>query len=68
MKYKLTAIIVLIFMAVIFIVQNAAVVDIKVFFWTISISRILLMFILLFIGTIIGFLLNSYLKHIKKSD
>ncbi len=66
MKYKLTAIIVLIFMAVIFIVQNAAVVDIRFYFWTISISRILLMFILLVVGIVIGFLFNSYLKHIKK--
>ena len=68
MKYKLTAVIVLVFLAVVFIVQNAAVVDIKVFFWTISISRILLMFMLLIIGIVIGFLFNSYLKHVKKSD
>ena len=67
MKYKLTAVIVLVFLAVVFIVQNAAVVDIKVFFWTISISRILLMFILLIIGIVIGFLFNSYLRHPKKA-
>ena len=65
MKIKLTFIIVLILLVVIFIIQNASVVDIKVFFWTISISRILLMFILLLIGIIIGFLFKSYLKHFK---
>ncbi len=68
MKYKLTAVIVLVFLAVVFIVQNAAVVDIKVFFWTISISRILLMFILVIIGAIIGFLLNSYVRHLKSDN
>ena len=67
MKYKLVTVIVLVFLAVVFIVQNAAVVDIKVFFWTISISRILLMFILLIIGIVIGFLFNSYLRHPKKA-
>lgn len=65
MKIKLTFIIVLILLVVIFIIQNASVVDIKVFFWTISISRILLMFILLLIGIIIGFLFKGYLKHFK---
>lgn len=63
MRYKLIAVIVLILMALIFILQNSTVVDVKVLFWTISISRILLMFILLIIGIIIGFLLNSYLRH-----
>ena len=65
MKYKLIAGLVLIFIAVIFIVQNSEVVDIRLFFWTMSISRILLMFIILVIGIIIGFLFNSYLKHVK---
>ena len=68
MKYKLTAIIVLILLAAIFIIQNATVVDIKIFFWTISISRILLMFIILIIGIIIGFLLNSYSRHLKSDN
>ena len=63
MKYKLIAVAVLILMALIFIIQNSMVVDINVFFWTIKISRILLMLILLIVGIIIGFLLNSYIKH-----
>ena len=65
MNIKLTVILVLIFMALIFILQNSAIVDVQVLFWTISISRILLMFIILIVGFIIGFILNSYLRHIK---
>ena len=65
MQFKLTAIILLILMSVIFIVQNSATVDVKVIFWTISISRILLMLILLIIGIVIGFLLKSYMRHRK---
>lgn len=65
MKYKLVAGIVLICIAVIFIVQNTAVVDIKLFFWTVSMSRILLMLIILIIGIIAGFFLNSYIMHLK---
>ena len=68
MKYKLAVVIVLVLMAVTLIAQNASMAEIKIFFWTISISRILLMFILLVIGIIVGYLLNSYLKHIKKAD
>ena len=63
MKVKLTAIIALIIMAVIFIVQNSAMVEVKIVFWTITISRILLMFIILILGIVIGFLLRSYIRH-----
>ena len=65
MKLKLAALIVMISLVVIFIIQNASVVDINIFFWTISISRILLMFILIIIGIIIGFLFKSYLRSAK---
>lgn len=65
MKIKLIAVFILILLAVIFIVQNATVVDVRIFFWVISISRVLLMFIILIIGILAGFLLNSYLRHYK---
>ena len=65
MKYKLGAALVLILLAVIFIVQNAAIVNVQLIFWTISISRIVLMLIILIIGIIVGFLMNSYLRHLK---
>jgi len=68
MKIKLASVFVLILLAVIFIIQNAAVVDVQLFFWAISISRVLLMLIILIIGILIGFLMNSYIRHHKLSD
>ena len=53
-------------MAVIFIIQNAEVVEIKYLIWTISISRAFLMFLLLSIGTIIGWLLHGMAGLKKK--
>jgi uncharacterized integral membrane protein len=67
MNYKLVTGLVLIFLVVIFIIQNTAVVEIRVFFWALGMSRVLLMFILLAIGIIVGWLLNSYSVHRKKS-
>ena len=67
MKIKLITGLVIICLVAIFIIQNAAVVEIKVFFWTIAMSRILLMFILLFTGIAVGWLINSYYTH-KKED
>jgi len=60
MNIKLIIGLVIICLVAIFIIQNAAVVEIQVLFWTISMSRVLLMFILLAIGIIAGWLLKSY--------
>lgn len=68
MKYKLISGIVLFFIMVIFIVQNASTVEIHLIFWTVNISRVLLMFIILLFGIIIGWILNSYIRHIKEQD
>jgi uncharacterized integral membrane protein len=67
MKIKLIIGLVIICLVAIFIIQNAAIVEIQVFFWTIAVSRILLMFILLFIGIAVGWLLKSYYA-LKKED
>ena len=47
---------VLLLLAVIFIVQNAAVVDIQLLFWKISMSRSLMIFFVLAIGIVIGWI------------
>jgi len=46
-------------LAVIFIVQNVAVVEIKFLLWHISMSRSLFMFFLLAIGIIVGWTLHG---------
>ncbi len=63
MNYKLTISLILIGLAVLFVVQNAAVVDIRLLFWTVSMSRALMIFFLLAIGIIIGWLLRSFAEH-----
>ena len=67
MNAKLISGLVLICLIVIFSIQNAAIVEIKLFFWTISMSRVLLMFLLLAIGIVVGWLFNSY-SNIKKKE
>lgn len=47
---------------VIFIVQNANVVDIKFLFWTVSMSRSLMIFFVLTIGIVIGWLSSGLFR------
>lgn len=61
MNYRLTLILILAGLVILFIIQNVAVVEIKFLFWSIQMSRSLLMFFLLAIGLIIGWFLNNYL-------
>ena len=68
MNYKLITGLILICLIVVFIIQNAAIVEIHIIFWTIAMSRVLLMFILLAAGIIVGWLLNSYSMHRKKTS
>lgn len=66
MNTKLILTLTLIGLAVVFIVQNVAVVEIHFLFWQISMSRSLFMFFLLAIGIIAGWLAHSYYIHHKK--
>ena len=65
MKYKLILSIVMAGMAVLFIIQNVPSVEVTFLFWTLSMSRALLMSLILSIGIILGWLLNSYFKRLK---
>jgi putative membrane protein len=55
----------LLLLVVIFIVQNAAVVDIQFLFWKLSMSRSLMIFFVLAIGVVIGWITagHMYRKH-----
>ncbi len=48
---------------VVFIIQNVAVVEIRFLFWTMSMSRALMMFFLIAIGIVIGWSLHSIKTH-----
>ncbi|MBA3003677.1 MAG: LapA family protein [Desulfurivibrio sp.] len=65
MNYKLILILVLVGLAFLFIFQNIAAVEIQFLFWSIQMSRSLLIFSLLAIGFIIGWFLHGYLKYRK---
>jgi putative membrane protein len=72
MSAKHIAIIVLAGLVVVFFIQNVALVELKFLFWTLSMSGALLMFIILSVGTILGWWLcgtfsrrksNAHTKH-----
>ncbi len=68
MNFKLVMILILASLAVIFIIQNVAVVEVSFLFWSISMSRALLIFILLVIGFTLGWFLHSYVSYRKSKD
>jgi uncharacterized integral membrane protein len=65
MNFKLIFSIAMAGLAVLFIIQNVTVVDMKFLFWTLSMSRALLMSLILSVGIILGWLLHSYFKRSK---
>ena len=65
MKAKLILGIILAVMAAVFIIQNVTSVDLTFLFWTLSMSRALLMFLILSLGFILGWLLHGSFRRIK---
>ena len=54
MNIKTVIILILLVLLAIILIQNTKVIDIQLFFWKLSMSRIILMVITLFIGFVIG--------------
>jgi len=63
MNLKMLIVLILAGLAVLFIIQNVAVVEIQLLFWAVQISRSLLILLLLAIGIIIGWFLHGYVRH-----
>ena len=63
MNAKLILVLVLLGAAVLFIIQNVAVVEIQFLFWSMQLSRSLLMFLVLAVGILVGWFLHAWLKH-----
>jgi len=59
MNAKLVVCLILAGLVVLFIVQNVTVIEVRFLFWTLSMSRALLMFFILAIGIIVGWFLHS---------
>ncbi len=68
MNFKLILIIILTSLVVTFITQNVAVVEVSFLFWSVSMSRALLIFFLLVIGFILGWFLHSFFSYRKSKD
>lgn len=65
MNTKMYISLALLLLIVIFTVQNAAVVTVSFLFWKLEISRALLIFFVLIIGVIIGWVSHSHFQHLK---
>ncbi|WP_455233960.1 LapA family protein [Thiogranum longum] len=68
MDYRLIAGLLLGGLVVLFIVQNAAVVEIRFLFWTFAMSRALMIFFVLAIGVLLGWLMHGHVAHKKRSS
>jgi len=68
MNLKLILVLVLSSLAVIFIAQNVAVVEISFLFWRVSLSSALLIFFTLTTGFILGWFLHGYLLYRKAKN
>lgn len=65
MNAKLIVGIILAGMAVLFIFQNVMPVELTFLFWTLSMSKALLMFLILSVGVILGWVLHGSSRRIK---
>ena len=63
MNYKLITTLVAVGLAVIFIIQNVEVVEIRFLFWSFAMSRALLMFFVLALGIIAGWFMGSIARQ-----
>jgi uncharacterized integral membrane protein len=63
MKPKTIIILVLLILCLVILFQNTEVVTLHVFFWHITMSRILLIPLLIVIGFVIGYLAAALKKH-----
>jgi len=62
-RSKLTLSLVLIVVVVLFTLQNTQVVEVRLLFWKLSMSRVLLIFLLLAVGAILGWVAHGAYRH-----
>jgi putative membrane protein len=68
MSFNLILILIIAGLTVIFITQNVAAVDVTFLFWSISMSRALLIFFVLMIGFVLGWFLHGYLTYRRSKN
>ncbi len=67
MHFKLVLSLILTGIIILFVVQNVEVVEISFLFWSIAMSRALLLFFVLAAGIVIGWLMHSFFTHHRQS-
>jgi len=65
LKLKLGAVLLLAFVVFAFIVQNAVIVKVRLFFWSFELSQVVLMLMMLVAGMVISWVLSGYL-HVTR--
>lgn len=56
MKPKIIIILILLVLSFIFVIQNTTIVEVQLFFWKISMARIIMLSFMLLVGFIIGYM------------
>lgn len=65
MNYKLALVLTLTLIVGIFILQNTSVVEFRFLFWSASMSRALMFFLLIAVGIAVGWLLHGHMRPHK---
>jgi uncharacterized integral membrane protein len=67
MRIKIAVAGVLLFLTIVLIAQNTAVVKVTFLFWSFQLSLVLLIFLILVAGLLIGWVLHSLANHLRKA-
>lgn len=67
MKPKVIIILILLVLSFIFVIQNTTIVEVQLFFWKISMARIIMLSFLLLVGFIIGYLVAKFSEERKSA-
>jgi putative membrane protein len=65
MSFKLIFGLILAGMAALFIIQNVTTMELTFLFWTLSMSRALLMILIMAVGVILGWLLHGSVRRVR---
>lgn len=68
MAYKTIITVALIILVMIFVAQNAAVVEVRLLIWTLALPRSVLIFTTLLIGFVIGWFSRSMFRVVRNKD
>lgn len=58
--FRILVLVAILLLVTIFALQNAVIVTLRLFFWEIEMSRALMVFVLLLIGIVVGWLLRGH--------